>query len=245
MDVPNWIEPALRDELESATAALKTGLAHRLVSVVLIGAAAHDRPRPIHRTELLVVATAIELTQMRNLATALRRHLEAGLHFRTVTVRELERACDVFALEIAEWGTHHRVLWGKSPFTDLSIEPAHLREGIERELRGLSTELRNRVLNGLAVESRREKAALAVPAGLERLLMIAHHCLALIGQEPPDDEAALLRALVDWIGGDPEPVLGLWEELQRGEELRPAWEGLAVLLPVVGLASVAVDHLVP
>lgn len=246
MTTVDWIpEPQLR-ALERLSAAIGSALAHRLVSVLLVGPGARPTARTPGEFEVLVVATAIELAQIRVLASVLKSHASVPVRVRTITRKELLRAGDVMALEIAEWGTHNVLLAGRDPFAELTLEPADLRAGIERELRLLAAELRNQVLWATARDDAREPARRAVVDGLERLTTVARHTLALVEDAGNDqaavDDAAVLRRFCAWAGCEPGPLLALVAELAGAQLERPPVEGLAVLLPVIGSASVAVDR---
>ncbi|KIG17680.1 hypothetical protein DB30_02955 [Enhygromyxa salina] len=201
----DWLSEQVRQPIDAAKPAIVRALANHLIAVCLIGPAA-KRGRSMRgaHVELLIVAELLDATSLRALAKGLAQPLRAGLQIRTVTGAELAGSVDVHALEIATWRDHHLLLAGRDPFQGLEIAAKDLRHEIERALRTLTQRLRNRMLWCLATEQVRLDALLR--EGMELLTMIGHHTLALAGQQPPRDEAALLGRLLAWAGSSVAPV---------------------------------------
>ncbi|WP_146158671.1 hypothetical protein [Enhygromyxa salina] len=201
----DWLSEQIRQPIDAATPAIVRALAGQLIAVCLIGPAA-KRGRSLRGThaELLIVAETLDTARLRELARGLAQPLRAGLQVRTVTRTELAGSVDVQALDIATWRDHHLLLAGSDPFVGLEIAAKDLRHEIERALRTLTQRLRNRMLWCLATEQVRLDALLR--EGMELLTMIGHHTLALVGQRPPRDEAALLGRLLAWCGTSVAPV---------------------------------------
>jgi hypothetical protein len=220
-----WLPERIRVPIEGAVPAIVQALGDNLVAVCLVGPAAKpNRGQRSAYAELLVVAHRLGPANLHELAAELAGPLRAGLQIRTVTRDELAGSVDVLALELAQWRDHHLLLAGNDPFATLDIAASDLRHEIERALRTLSQRLRNRTLWCIATDQRHLDAVLR--EGVELLVMLAHHILRLVGEQPADDDAELLGALLRWAGHDADTVLTLRDRL---ENTQPADDPLADL----------------
>lgn len=107
---------------------------------------------------------------------------------------EWHRSADVFPIEITDMKGSHRILCGANPLDGMSVDPADLREAVEKELRGKLVRLRQAyvrfgdagaILGGFAV------ASISTYFAMLRCLVV------LTGRTPgdaPKDTAAALRA---------------------------------------------------
>jgi hypothetical protein len=233
----DWLPDRTRISIEVAVPATVEALAHKLVAVCLIGSAAKPdrsaRPAPAN-AELLIVAEDLGPVTLHELAAGLAEPLRAGLQIRTLTRVELAGSVDVQALELAQWRDRHLLLAGSDPFAALHIAPTDLRHEIERALRTLSQRLRNRMLWCIATDQRHLDSVLR--EGIELLSMLAHHTLALIGEQPPPDDAGLLERFAEWAGHPIEGVAALRERL---ESTQPTQDPLADLEDLGALTEAA------
>lgn len=244
----DWLPEQLRDPIEAATPAITQALASQLIAVCLVGPAA-KRGRLLRgvQAELLVVAEQLDAASLRELASGLAKPLRAGLQIRTITRAELAGSVDVLALEIATWRDHHLLLAGRDPFAGLVIAAKDLRHEIERALRTLSQRLRNRMLWCLATEQARLDALLR--EGIELLTMLGHHTLALVGEQPPSNEAALLERLLVWSanlsapGSDLATVMALRARLEAPRAPQDPLAELAALAATTEAVCARVDAL--
>jgi hypothetical protein len=242
MALPSWLPPKTRKLIDETVAALAGVLAGDFDAAALVGAAMNparaDRARA---PEIIALAPAPRLMDLAPIARALHDVMRAGARVRLLSRRELERSCDVFTLEIAEWKARHHVLHGADLFADLTWTPADLRRSLETELRGLSRRIRNRVLAGVATDGARDDPRQAVVDGMDRLLVAAYHALRLLGEEPPVEEPALLRALAARAGADAEPLQQHLAAARSGDAPRAPFPALAALLAVVEPAIEMID----
>lgn len=243
MPLPDWLPRDTASLVEATADALDRALSRDLEALFLVGAAMtparQDRSRA---PELVAIVAAGALERLGGLADALRPVMRKGARVRLLTRRELERSCDVFTLEIADWRARHLLLRGGDPFGGLAWSKGDLRRSLETELRGLSRRLRNRVLTGLATDGVRDDAPRAVLDALERLVTIAHHTLELLGDAPPPEEDALLRAIARRADANVEPVLALRKRARAGEAPEPLASHRA-LLTVIDAVADLVDRL--
>jgi hypothetical protein len=244
MPAPDWLPQRSRDLVEAALAACITAMPDELLAVCLIGGAARrerDLRGSSEQLELLIVVEQLPASQLPVLAEGLREPLKGGLQLRTVTRLELLGSVDVQALELAEWRDRNVLLHGDDPFAALVLAPSDLRHEIERALRGLSQRLRNRLLWCLATEQRRLDVVLR--EGVDLLLSLAHHTLAMVGEPPERDDGVLIGQFGAWVGVDVEAITSLRNRLMAGQAAGDPLAELSSLAVVIEAACVRVDAL--
>lgn len=241
MDVPPWLPPRAARHIEQAVTALASALGPDLEAAALVGAAMNPaRADRGQAPEVLAITTDGALRDLAPLARALHDPMKAGVRVRVLTRRELQRSCDVFALEIAEWKARHALLHGVEPFAGCESSRADLRRAIETELRGLSRRIRNRVLTALATDATRDDPRAALLAGVDRLVVSAWHALRLAGEAPPAEEPAILRALAARVdaAAAADALVPHLDALRRGAKV----DTLAALYALLALVDRAIDH---
>lgn len=109
---------------------------------------------------------------------------------------EWQRSADVFPIEITDMQVAHRMLCGADPVLGMVVDPADLREAVEKELRGKLVRLRQAyvrfgesgmILGGFAL------ASIATYFALLRCLAVLSHRAP--GQDPKETAAVLGTAL--------------------------------------------------
>ena len=163
--------------------AITRGAGEKLVSVVAVGAYVPPRwPTVADRVELLVVLSEAPMFVLGNLAHQVRQRDEsARVSVLVMTERELLRATDVFTLELADYGSRHRVLTGRDVLRDLHFTPGELRLAIERRLRFLSRDVRQTMLTGAWHDGRPAKVRAVLRRALGDLLVVSHNLAVLAG----------------------------------------------------------------
>ena len=229
--------------MERTVASLQSVFGAKLEGALLVGAAMSPAHQHRGRAPEIVAVVTDGGQDLGAVARGLHGPMSEGARLRLLTRRELERSCDVFALEIAEWKARHHLLHGEDVLAGLTVHRADLRRGLETELRGLGRRIKNRVLTGLATDGKRDDPHQAIVDGIDRLVVAAHHSLVLLGASPPPEEPATLRALAAKAGADAEPLLGHLARLRGGETRFDALEVLVALLALVEPAIELVDGL--
>lgn len=239
-----WLPARTRALVDEAVHAARTTLGERFVAAVLVGAAAtpsrQDRARA---PQVLVVARELPLERVVALGAAAQRPMKQGVRIRTLTLSELERSCDAFALEVAEWRDRHVLLAGEDPFTACVVKDADLRLGLEAAFRGLKRRVRNRALADLGTAGRRDHVADALADALERLIVLAHHTLRLMGREVPTEEPALIGAFATAADADPKALIGLRDTIRAGRPLADPMAGVGAMLAFVERGAALLDTL--
>lgn len=239
----SFLSPSDAATVEAVLAAGRRGLGEKLRSAVLVGPAL---PPPRHvgavGVDVLLVVSDLPVAALGNLAGQLRAITSPRVGARVLTERELLRATDVFALELAEHGERHLLLEGADPLRDLHLTSADLRRSLEQSLRALSWRLRDGALRSSSepsVERRRMRELLA--GVLDELAIVAHHTLALLSAERPTQEDRLLEELARRSRVDVGPLLGWLAPFRHGVEPGDAMAALAELLELVEAATTLVD----
>lgn len=238
-DPTKWLPARTLAAIETAKSAIERALGSQLTALSIVGAALNpSRGDRAQAPELLAVVSGDYFAKMGALSEALAPSMRAGVRVRLLTSEEVERAADVFALEFSEWKSRHRMLVGADPFAKVEVAPEHLRHSIELELRGLSRRIRNRVLAGIAAGPTRDDPSQAIRDGVDRLLVIAHHVLALDRDEPVNDEAAMLQALHARCSVETEPLRAVLATVRSGKPVAAPIDALRALVTVSdGLAK--------
>ena len=153
----------LDQALDAFTTRLK-GLASLNPSAVLYGSAARGDWVPGRSdVNLLVLVEDTAPTALRQLTPAVTAWHGQGFAPPLIMGREeWQRSADVFPIEITDMQLSHRVLCGTDPVQGMVVDPADLREAVEKELRGKLVRLRQAyvrfgdagaILGGFAVAS--------------------------------------------------------------------------------------------
>ena len=241
--LPPWLPGRTARLIEETVLRLEGTLGQDLVAAFLVGVSLSPARQGRERSpEIVALCTDRSLGDVARLGRALAPVMRKGARLRLLTESELRGSCDVFALELSEWKARHCLLHGADPLTALTISRADLRHSLETELRGLSRRMRNRVLTGLATDRHRDDPQQAVLDGIERLVVISRHALALLGGDDTAEDDALLRELAVRAGADPDPLLRHLFQIRHAGKVDPA-EVLAALLQVVQPAAAFIDAL--
>jgi hypothetical protein len=242
-DPMRWLPAKALSSIDAARAALERCLGDTLESVFIVGAALNPaRGDRGQAPELIAIVRADYLSKMATLAEALSGPMKSGVRVRLVTSEELERAADVFALEMAEWKARHRLLHGSDVLAKVTVNPEHLRHSLELELRGLSRRIRNRVLAGIAAGPTRDDPARAVRDGVDRLLVAAHHLLVLADGSAPAEEPALVAALASKLAVDGERFAAVRAAVREGKRPPAPLDALAAVMELSDAASRWIDR---
>lgn len=134
--------------LEQLTNELKAACEANLKSVILYGsAAAGDHTGKRSDYNVLVVAGELGTDKLKAFSKTAKAWAKAGnpapLLF---TMERLEKATDVFPIELLDIKECHKILYGEDVVSRLDISTANLRLQIEHELRGNLIQLRQQYL---------------------------------------------------------------------------------------------------
>jgi hypothetical protein len=193
------------DKIREFVTRIRGAAGPNLVSVILYGSAASGEFHPKYSNlNLFCVLRETSFALLQELAPAAKwwnGQKQPSPLF--MSRNELERASDVFAIELLDMQRYHRVLLGTDVLQDLKI-PMHLhRVQVEYELREKLILLRQQAL--LVSESKRDLWALLLHS-VSSFTTLFRHALITLGHEAPTDRRQTVQALAKRVGFDPAPL---------------------------------------
>lgn len=213
---------ALAERVRRCVEAVTRGAGEQLASVALV------TRRDGRAADLVLVLRSAHVATLANIGHQVQGLVGGDLALRVLTERELLRAADVFALELADYRARATIVHGEAPFSELYSTAGELRLALERALRTLARSLRD----SLAMGEVRD-----VADDIDRLDTIARHWVA--GDAPPAHDEAIEKALAA-AGIDARPVVALRDALREGRAIDPA-AAIGDLLEAVDALTGKVD----
>jgi hypothetical protein len=172
-----------------------------LKSVILYGSAATEEFHTKHSDlNLLCVVEQADAAHLEALHGAvewwIRRGQRAPLVF---TMDELRRSADVFAIELLDMKSRHRVLHGENVLTDLQV-PLHFHSiQVERELRTNWLRLRQAIL----AAPKKPKAYLEImTASFSSFTALFRHALIALGEAAPETRREAIDRIAQFAAAD-------------------------------------------
>jgi predicted nucleotidyltransferase len=183
---------------------LKQAAGANLESVVLYGSAVGGDYDPDYSNiNLMVFLKETALEKLLAIAPAVEEWVRKKRHAPLLITRdELERSADVFAIELMDMKSQHRVLFGPDFVASLKI-PMHLhRAQLEYELREKLILLRQRLL----IEARDEKRTWELMIrSVSAFATLFRHAVIAQGQPVPATRRDAVKALASTLGFDASP----------------------------------------
>jgi predicted nucleotidyltransferase len=180
---------------------LKAAAGANLKSVILYGSAATEEFHAKHSDlNLLCVVEQADAARLESLHGAvewwIRRGRRAPLVF---TLDELRRSSDVFAIELLDMKSRHRVLHGENVLTDLQV-PLHFHSiQVERELRTNWLRLRQAIL----AAPKKPKAYLEImTASFSSFTALFRHALIALGEAAPETRREAIDRVAKFAAAD-------------------------------------------
>lgn len=115
--------------------------------------------------------------------------------------------------------------------------------GLEAAFRGLKRRVRNRALADLGTAGRRDHVEDALADALERLIVLAHHTLRLMGREVPAEEPALIGAFATVADADPKALIHMRDAIRAGRPLSDPMASVGATLAFVERGAALLDTL--
>lgn len=223
---------------------LKKAAGANLESVILFGSAAsQDFHLGFSDINLMCVVRELAASSLDSLAPALQwwagKQYAAPLVF---TRQEVERAADVFAIEMLDICRSHRVLYGENIFQTLHVPMERHRIQLEHELRTKLLFLRQ---GYLAAAGDSKKILALMMNSLSNFITLFRHTLITMGETPLKAKHEIVTQLAGKIGFGPRPFLDLLEvrEHRREGNTLDAQAAFAGYLMAIDQVIQAVDAL--
>ncbi len=226
----------LKDKLLAAAGA-------NLKAIVLFGSAArgeyHERHSDLNILCVLDRAGAEELEALHEAAVWWeRKKFPAPQVF---TLGELRASADIFAIELLDMKTHHKMIYGEDFFAELAVPMQLHRLQVERELRTNWVKLRQAIL----LAPQKDQVLLhLMDASVSTFVTLFRHALIALGENPPAGRREVVTDVARFAGSRPESffaVLDLREGKCKPREIS-ARSTLREYLEVIERVTDEVDH---
>jgi hypothetical protein len=204
------------DKLQRLVDRLHYASGDNLVSVVLYGSAARDDYHEQYSdVNLLIVLRQMKADAFAPLAGVLDwwSRNEKQRPPVVMTLEELRESADVFAIEMLDIQSTHKVLHGEDALAGIEVPMNLHRVEVEHDLRTTLLRLRNHLL--LTKDGDNELKAVMAKS-VTSVLTLFRHALIALGDTPPHGKAQVLEHVAEVFGFDAKPLRSVLE-LRHGE----------------------------
>jgi hypothetical protein len=185
-----------------------------LVALVLHGSAASDDFHPeFSDVNTLAVLNELSLSAMQAISPVVAWW--TGLKYPSplfFTEQELQALADVYAIEMLDIKSRHRILQGKDVFQNLEVPMALHRVQLEHEIRTKLLLLRQHYIGFAKDEARIRHLMLD---SVSNFLALFRHALIAMGEEPPHHKRDVATRIAARLGFDPLPLQQLLQVRER------------------------------
>jgi predicted nucleotidyltransferase len=157
------------------------------------------------------------------------------------TLDELRASADIFAIELLDMKTHHKMIYGEDFFEELVVPMQWHRLQVERELRTNWVKLRQAIL--LAPQKDTVFMGL-MDASVSTFVTLFRHALIVLGENPAAGRREVVTDIARLVGARPDAFLSVLDvrEGKRPAREVKARETLQEYLDMVGRVTDEVDR---
>jgi predicted nucleotidyltransferase len=208
-------------KLDEFVQRLKSAASENLKAVILYGSAATGEFHTKHSDlNLLCVLGKADAARIEALHEPVEWWIRHGQRPPLVfTLEELSRLADVFAIELLDMKSHHRILFGQNILTDLSV-PLHYHSiQVERELRTDWLRLRQAML---AAPKKKKLYLDLMVSSFSAFTALFRHALIALGEDPPATKREAIDRIAAFAGSNPggfHTVLDFREGKQKERDI--------------------------
>lgn len=189
---------------------LKDAAGSNLLSVILYGSAATGEFHEGHSDlNILCIVQNLGRDDLSKLHDAsawwAKKGHPAPLFF---TLNELRHSADIFAIELLDIKTAHRILHGEDVIASLPIPMDRHRLQVERELRNNTLRLRQQYLRHPTDSG---KTLELMTSSISSFAALFRHALIALGEDPPPTKRSTMDRLGAVLGFDPFPFHTIFE----------------------------------
>jgi predicted nucleotidyltransferase len=157
------------------------------------------------------------------------------------TLDELRASADIFAIELLDMKTHHKMIYGEEFFEDLAVPMQWHRLQVERELRTNWVKLRQ----GILLAPQKDAVFMGLmDASVSTFVTLFRHALIVLGENAPAGRREVVSDIARLVGARPESfltVLDVREGKRQAREVN-ARETLRKYLDMVERVTDEVDR---
>ena len=192
--------------LEQLNDKLLVAAGDNLKALVLFGSAArgeyHERHSDLNVLCLLGRAKAEDIEALHEAAVWWeQKKFPAPQIF---TLEELRASADIFAIELLDMKTHHKMIYGEDFFHELEVPMQLHRLQVERELRTNWVKLRQ----GILLAPRKDQVLIRLmDASVSTFVTLFRHALVVLGQNPPAARREVVADIARLAGSSSEAFL--------------------------------------
>jgi hypothetical protein len=193
-------------KLDEFVQKLKSSAAGDLKAVALYGSAVTGEFHSKHSDlNLLCILEQADATQVEALHAAVEWWLKQGHRAPLVfTLEELARSADVFAIELLDMKTHHRMLYGDDVLAGLAVPLHYHAIQVERELRTDWLRLRQAILSA----PKKEDARLSLmTSSFSAFAALFRHALIALGEPLATNKRDAIERVGRFAHADPSGFL--------------------------------------
>lgn len=213
----------IEQQLAEMTERLKQAAGANLRAVVLYGSAAGGRFEQGHSDlNLLCILDRLDAAALAALAPAVKwwtkKRQPPPLVF---TFAELRQSADIFAIEMLDIKSRHRLLYGEDCFAGIEVPLDLHRIQLEHELRTKLIRFREAYIE---VAENDKRLLRLMTASLSSFLTLFRHALIAFGEAPPPHREEVLDRLATRLGADLSAfrsVLEVRQGKRRAKDLDP------------------------
>jgi predicted nucleotidyltransferase len=195
-------------KLDEFVQKLKSAASDNLKAVILYGSAATEEFHPKHSDlNVLCLLDRADAARMEALRAPVEWWIRQGHRPPLVfTLDELLRSADIFAIELLDMKSHHRILFGPDVLTDISVPLHYHASQVERELRTDWLRLRQAML----ISPKKSKAYLELMvSSFSAFAALFRHALIALGEAPAGSKREAIHRIGQFASADPSGFLAI------------------------------------
>ena len=133
------------------------------------------------------------------------------------TLDELRASADIFAIELLDMKTHHKMIYGEDFFGELAVPMQLHRLQVERELRTNWVKLRQ----GILLAPQKDAVFMGLmDASVSTFITLFRHALIVLGENPPAGRRQVVTDIARLVGARPEAFLAILDVREGKRQAR-------------------------
>ena len=188
-------------KLDELVHKIKAAAAENLRAIILYGSAATEEFHAKHSDlNILCVVNQADAAHLEAFHGPFEWWTRRGQNVPLVfTAEELQRSADIFAIELLDMKSRHRILYGENVLPGISVPLRYHSIQVERELRANWLRLRQAIL----AAPHKSKAYLEImTASFSSFVALFRHALMALGEAPAETRREAIDRIAKFAGAD-------------------------------------------